>query len=133
MNIYSGMRVVVTQNRDKIHGVVNGQLATVHTMHNHSAYLQLPNDNIVAIYPVTIKRNDKSLTLYPLCPAYATTICKAQGQTLQNVAVWFDIDTIPPGTAYVALSRVTSHNDIFFMNRLKTQHFTPVTRLGQLL
>ncbi len=108
------MRVVVTQNRDRVRGAVSGQLATVHTIHNHSVYLRLSNDNIVAIYPVTVKRNDKSVTLYPFSLAYATPICKAQGQTLQKVVVWFDIDNIPPGTAYVALSRVTSQqNDIF--------------------
>jgi hypothetical protein len=39
MNIYYGMRVLITQNRDKINGVVNGQLAYVHTVHNHSVYL----------------------------------------------------------------------------------------------
>ncbi|CAB3983021.1 Hypothetical predicted protein [Paramuricea clavata] len=39
---------------------------------------------------------------------YVTTICKAQGQTLDKAVVWFDIDNIPPGTAYVALSRMYS-------------------------
>ena len=27
--------------------------------------------------------------------AYAVTICKAQGQTLSNAIVWFDVDTVP--------------------------------------
>lgn len=30
--IYFGMRVVITQNRDKANGIVNGQLATIHTV-----------------------------------------------------------------------------------------------------
>ena len=133
INIYHGMRVVITQNRDKIAGIVNGQMAYVHTVHNNSVYLKLPDDKVVAVYPVTIKTDEKSQTLYPFCPAYATTICKAQGQTLDKIVVWFDIDAIPPGTVYVALSRVKSHNDIYFMRKLQPCFFTPVTRFSQLL
>ena len=133
INIYNGMRVVITQNRDKANGVVNGQIATVHTIHNLSVYLKLMNHKIVAIYPVTMNKNGQRTTLYPFCPAYATTLCKAQGQTLQKLVVWFDTDNIPPGTAYVALSRVRCRNDIYFMTQLKPYFFTPVTRLAELL
>ena len=68
INIYFGMRVVITQNRDKCNGVVNGQLATVHTVHNNTVYLKLPNEKVVAIYPVTIK-SPNTVTLYRFCPA----------------------------------------------------------------
>ena len=95
------------------------QIATVHTIHNLSVYLKLMNHKIVAIYPVTMNKNGQRTTLYPFCPAYATTLCKAQGQTLQKLVVWFDTDNIPPGTAYVALSRVRCRNDIYFMTQLK--------------
>ena len=61
----------------------------------------------------------------PFCPAYATTMCKAQGQTLDKAVVWFDIDNIPPATAYVALSRVRSRDDIYFMRRLQPCFSTP--------
>jgi ATP-dependent exoDNAse (exonuclease V) alpha subunit len=126
------MRVVITQNRDKVSGVVNGQLAYVHTVHKHSVYLKLPNHKVVAVYPVTMKINETSQTWYPFCPGYATTICKAQGQTLDKAVVWFDIDNIPTGTAFVVLSRVRSRNDICFMTKLQPCLFTPVTRLSQL-
>ena len=133
MPVYSGMRVVITQNRDKANGVVNGQLATVHTVQNCTIFLKLTNEKIVAIYPVTMKRGDFSVTLYPIQAAYATTMCKAQGQTLPKVVLWFDIEHIPPGTAYVALSRVKTLNDILFLNKLKPCYFTPVSILSQLL
>ena len=133
VNIYSGMRVVITQNRNKSCGIINGQLAYIHMIHNKSVFLRLPTDKIVAIYPVTVKGNNTSKTLYPFAPAFATTICKAQGQTLTKAVIWFDIDVIPPGTAYVALSRVKCQQDIYFMTRLKPHYFTPVTRLAQLL
>ena len=133
MLLYAGMRVVITQKRDKANGVVNGQTAILHAVHYHSVYLKLNNEKIVPIYPVTITRNNPSITLYPFCPAYAMTTCKAQGQTLPKVVLWFDIDTIPPGTAYVALSRVKCENDICFLQKLKPQFFNPVSRLSHLL
>ena len=133
MPIYLQMRVVIIQNRDKPNGVVNGQFATVHTVQNCSVLLKLTNGKIVGIYPVTIKTDKQSRTCYPFYPAYATTMCKAQGQTLTKVIVWFDIQNIPPGTGYVVMSRVKTRNDIYFLSKLKPCYFTPVTRLSQLL
>ncbi len=131
--IYFAMRVVISQNRDKVNGVVNGQLATIDTVHNATVFLKLTTGKVVAIYQVTTKKDGISKTVYTFCLAYATTMCKAQGQTLARVVLWFDIDNIPPGTAYVALSRVRRLDDIFFLNRLQTKSFIPVTRLPQLL
>ena len=88
---------------------------TIHSIQNNTIILKLPNDNIVAI------------TLYPVHPAYANTICKAQGQTLDKVAVWFDVDNIPPGTAYVALSRVKKLTDVYFLTPLKSVYFSAAT------
>ena len=85
--------------------------------------LKLQN-NIVAIYPVTISRNGHTITLYHVRPAYASTICKAQGQTLGKVAIWFDVDNISPGTAYVALSRVKKLTDVYFLTPLKSVYFS---------
>ena len=133
MPIYAGMRVVITQNRDKLNGVVNGQPATVHMVEKCTILLKLPNGKIVGIYQVTTKRGSSTNTVYPFQPAYATTMCKAQGQTLKKVVLWFDIDAIPPGTAYVALSRVKTQNDILFLNKMVPTFFTPVSRPSQLL
>ena len=61
-------------------------------------------------------------------------MCKAQGQTLPKVVfLWLDIEHIPPETAYVALPRVKTRNDILFLNKLKPFYFTAVSRLSQLL
>ncbi|CAB3982325.1 Hypothetical predicted protein [Paramuricea clavata] len=50
-----------------------------------------------------------------ICSGYATTICKAQGQTLDKAVVWFDIDNIPPDvfsqkTNQIKLTRSTAVN-----------------------
>ena len=131
MPIYLQMRVVITQNRDKPNGVVNGQFATVHTVQNCSVLLKLTNGKMVGIYPVTIKTDKEHVILF--IQHMQLTICKAQGQTSTKVIVWFDIQNIPPGTGYVAMSRVKTRNDIHFLSKLKPCYFTPVSRLSQLL
>ena len=125
-SIYQGVRVI-TQNRDKKRNIVNGQMATIHTCHNATVILKLPNNKLVATHPVTFQSPDGQKTCYPFHVAYATTMCKAQGQTLEKAILWFDIDHVPPGTAYVALSRVRRLADIVFVTPLKTIFFKPVT------
>ena len=124
--IYKGMRVMITQNRDKSRGVVNGQSAVVHAVQNTTVFLKLPTEKVVPVYPVTMFKDDVKMTFYPLRVAYALTICKCQGQTLPSCIVWFDIDNIPKGTGYVALSRVKKLSDIFFLTPLKRSFFKPV-------
>ena len=121
------MRVVITQNRDKENNVINGQVGKVYTMHNSSIILELSSRKLVTVYPVTMKCDTYVVTLYPLRLAYANTMCKAQGQTLPQAVLWFDIENIPPGSAYVAVSRVKKLADIFFITRLKPTFFRPVS------
>ena len=104
--IFKGMRVLITQNRGKLQNIVNGQIATIERCHNTTVILRLHSNKLVPTYPVTLKCQDKSRTCYPFRIGYAKTMCKAQGQTLTKAILWFDMDNIPLGTAYVALSRV---------------------------
>ena len=55
-SIYQGMRVMITQNRDKKRNIINGQMATIHTCHNATVILKLPNNKLVAT------RSDISIT-----------------------------------------------------------------------
>lgn len=124
--LFSNMRVMITQNRDKSQNVVNGQLATVQLVHNRTIFLKLPNNNIVNTYPVTYRNpSGATRTVYPFMPAYALTICKAQGQTLNKAMIWFDVDSVPIATGYVAISRVQKLNDMLFFTSPKKCHFTP--------
>ena len=113
--IYQGMRVMITQNRNERLCVVNGCLAQVgQVMHGATVFLNLSNNNVVQVYPVTFPDEDGFLkTVMPFMPAYALTIPKAQGQTLDKCIVWLDCPVIAPGGAYVALSRSKKLSDIF--------------------
>ena len=122
------MRVIVTQNRDKLNGIVNGKPAIVHCVENATVFLKLRKGNIVATHPVTVTdENDFQRTCYPFAPAYAMTMTKSQGQTLDKVIVWFDSNKVGPGSAYVALSRVRRKEDLIVITRMLSAHITPVT------
>jgi ATP-dependent DNA helicase PIF1 len=61
--------------------------------------------------PFTIRRWQ-----FPIIPAYAVTIHKSQGQTLSRVGLIIETDAFAHGLIYVALSRVSSWNDLFFFS-----------------
>ena len=120
---------MITQNRDKKQNVVNGQMATVEMCHNTTVILKLPGNKLVATYLVTCDSDNGQKTTYPFRISYANTMCKAQGQNLPKAILWFDQDNIPPGTAYVALSRVGKLSDVLFLTPLKRCFFKPVQHL----
>lgn len=105
--IYKDMSVIITQNRDKLNHVVNGQRATVHMVERRTVFLKLPSGNIVNVYIVTSTTEQGNLErCYPFVPGYAVTICKSQGQQLNKIILWMDSLYVPEGAGYVALSRV---------------------------
>ena len=124
--IHKGMTIMLTRNVNKTIGFVNGQLVTVQSISNQTIIATHPNGHTINIFPMTSLIDDIPVTKYPCLPGYATTISKVQGQTLPKVVLWLDTDTTPAGTAYVALSRVRSLNDLYFLVPLSPSHFTPV-------
>jgi ATP-dependent exoDNAse (exonuclease V) alpha subunit len=71
-----------------------------------------PSDNSL---PFTLIRNQFQIKV-----AYAMTINKAQGQTLNKVGIFLPDNVFTHGQLYVALSRVTNSENIFISstNRL---------------
>ena len=126
MDIFNGMGVMITQNINKKNGVVNGQIGFVENAQNTTVFVKLPDNLVVPIYLITSLGDGKDTTVFPMCIAYANTMCKAQGQTLKKAIRWFDVDTTLPGATYVVLSRVRVLSDIYFLKPLKSSHFTPV-------
>ncbi len=91
-------------------------------------FLQLPSGCVVSTHLVTCKKPDETIkTTYPFVPAYALTICKTQGQTLERAIVWMDSLHMPAGAAYVALSRVKQMQDLYFMTQTFREQYKPVT------
>jgi ATP-dependent exoDNAse (exonuclease V) alpha subunit len=119
---------MITQNRNKQLSVVNGRQAHVVQMEGNTVLLKLANNNIVQLYPVSFPNDVGTIkTVVPLMPAYAITIPKAQRQTLKQSIVWLDCPVLPPGGAYLALSRCKKLDNIRFMTPIMSSQVTPVS------
>ena len=119
--IYKDMKVLLTENRDKEKGVINGTLGIIHDMYNQTIFVR-SNNTIIPVFPAT---NDKKQTYYPFTHGYSTTICKAQGQTLSYITLHFALPHLPMGCAYVAMSRVSSFSNMKFLALPRSSHFNP--------
>jgi hypothetical protein len=62
-------------------------------------------------FPFTLRRRQ-----FPIKPAFAMSINKAQGQTLKCVGIYLKDDVFGHGQLYVALSRSGSFESIFVMD-----------------
>jgi ATP-dependent exoDNAse (exonuclease V) alpha subunit len=98
---------------------VNGSLATVLDLEDNEVLVELHHSGrTVVIEPVTFDYLDEegkkvaSATNFPINLAYASTIHKAQGTTIDSLYV--DLSQLwEPGQAYVALSRARNADALF--------------------
>ena len=51
---------------------------------------------------------------FPVRPAFAITVNKSQGQTLKHAGVWLRGDVFTHGQLYVACSRVSTPENLYF-------------------
>jgi len=117
-----GARVIFTQN-DPEGRWVNGSLGTVRSLDDELIIVALDSGDDVdvsrAVWPqarwtwnakenrMEIKEEFKYVQ-FPLAPAWALTIHKAQGMTLDSVEIDLGRGAFAPGQTYVALSRARS-------------------------
>ena len=114
---------MITENRDKEKGVINGTIAYVRSLHNQTLFVE-SNHLLIPIFPVTNSENHTH-RYYPISVGYSTTICKAQGQTLTHITLFFNATSLPHGCAYVAMPRVRSFSQIRFLQLPRSSHFQP--------
>lgn len=102
----NGTRLIVRQLGRNLIG------AEIMTGINHGHVVIIPripltNADDDLAFPIKFRR-----TQFPIKPAYAMTINKAQGQTLQQVGLYLPQPVFGHGQLYVALSRCTSPQNL---------------------
>lgn len=112
-----GCRVMLLINLDFDKGLINGSCGEITALDKDGITVKFDNgiETNVEKHEFEYYYNDEkvaSMTQYPLKLAYAITIHKSQGMTLDNVVV--DCNKIfEEGQTYVALSRVRSINGLY--------------------
>ncbi len=108
---------------------VNGQVGTVEAIQSGVVFVRVQGGETVAVEPFTWRYDAQdpesgTFTQFPLRLAWAMTIHKSQGLTLD--AAYLDIRAArEPGQAYVAVSRVRTLAGLHFKDWFKGLHVSP--------
>ena len=153
INIAHGARIMLTTNLWIAGGLVNGAIGTVHAMCYHtggppdlpiavmikfdSYYGPTLHDNTVPIIPIcrTWLHNGSSCSRLqlPLKLAWAVTIHKAQGLTLDKVVVDVGKKEFSAGLTFVACSRVRNLLDLAFAQPFDFQRLSNIANSHRLV
>ena len=127
MDIYKGLRVYLTSNKDKDNDFVNGMAAVVEDYDEGSGCLEVITESgkRLSVYRSTDEvEGHGRVASFPVRAGYACTIQKIQGATLPHITLWLDV----PGcraAGYVALSRVEFDKDYLIGGKVCPRHFVP--------
>lgn len=115
-----GAQVMLKSNLNLKAGLVNGSRGVVEGLSTYAVTVRFVNGARVVIVPQTFTiKEDKyqaSRTQIPLILAWALTIHKSQGVTLDYTICDIGSSVFAPGQAYVALSRVRNLRGLFLSN-----------------
>ncbi len=125
-----GAQVVLTRNIDPEAGLVNGSRGVVVALEEAGPVVRFTSGTTAVINAVTAEMEDgvkshlrtttKPFIVYtPLRLAYALTMHKSQGMTLDAVEIDLGTSVFSPGQAYTALSRARSLDSVWL------SRFTP--------
>ena len=100
LDLFLGMSIVITENRCKSTRYVNGVVGKLKSYANRTLFLEV-GPSVVPVFPVY---TSECKLYYPITPAYAFTVNKMQGETLEHVTLVFNKEFAGPGIGYVAIS-----------------------------
>jgi len=117
-----GAQVMITANLDLAKGIVNGTRGVIEEITKDSAVVRLRNGKRITVKPRVFETAHSRIgrQQLPLVPAWAVTIHKSQGQTLDCAEIDLGERVFADGQAYVALSRVKSLDGLFLRTFRRT-------------
>ena len=98
--------------------VVNGMAGKVKYIDGKTIFIKAANA-MMPVFPVY--RDGQQY--YPIVAGYASIIHKVMGETLQDITLEFDMRMLSPNLGYIALSRVSSLDNVVPLLRLRKTHF----------
>ena len=96
-----------------VHGLVNGSRGIVVNFVDGNPIVKFLSGRTITVRPATWELEEVTREQIPLRVAYAVTIHKAQGASLDSALVDVGTNTFEYGQAYVALSRARSLDALF--------------------
>ena len=115
-----GCKVMINWNIDLDSGIINGTTGTVVSLNNENVRLKITNRNrLYTVNHKSIKDEDTGLLIGKIMPlqlAWATTIHKSQGSTIDYLELDLGQSIFADGQAYVALSRVKKLENLSIIN-----------------
>lgn len=122
LSLKEGCNVMLIQNYEPEIGLVNGSMGKITRIHDNpispKITVQFYNGHVINIGTHTWWNENETFGIkqVPLIPAYAITIHKIQGQTLDCVYANIGPGIFESGQSYVALSRVRTLENLYLSN-----------------
>jgi ATP-dependent DNA helicase PIF1 len=117
IELFKGLQVMVTRNINFEKGLINGTMGIVCTLTPTSVCIKSGQTYHMIYYHKDVNENNNTYVKFmPLKLAYAISIHKSQGATLDAVEVDASSLIFAQGQLYTALSRVRSINNIKLIN-----------------
>ena len=118
IDLFKGLQVMVTRNVNFEKGIINGTTGIITSLSNTSICIKIVDGTNHIIY--YHKDNNENNTTYvkfmPIRLAYALSIHKSQGATLDAVEIDASTNIFAAGQLYTAISRARSLNSIKLIN-----------------